>query len=105
MCHTGLVDAVELGPDLFVCCYQHMLYHPVVSEEINEINITCIVHTCTCAMYVQCIKWPNFGATLKICKKSNFDWNQFKLSTQHKYTCTCICIIKISPFHFWRNLA
>ena len=28
--------------------------------------------------------WPDFGATLKICKKSNFDWNQFKLSTQHK---------------------
>ena len=27
----------------------------------------------------------DFGATLKICKKSNFDWNQFKLSTQHKY--------------------
>ena len=29
--------------------------------------------------------WPDFGATLKICKKSNFDRNQFKLSTQHKY--------------------
>ena len=29
--------------------------------------------------------WPNFGATLKIHKKSNFDRNQFKLSTQHKY--------------------
>ena len=29
--------------------------------------------------------WPNFGATLKIHKKSNFDQNQFKLSTQHKY--------------------
>ena len=29
--------------------------------------------------------WPNFGATLKIHKKSNFDWNQLKLSTQHKY--------------------
>ena len=26
-----------------------------------------------------------FGATLKIHKKSNFDRNQFKLSTQHKY--------------------
>ena len=24
--------------------------------------------------------WPDFGATLKICKKSNFDWNQLKLS-------------------------
>ena len=29
--------------------------------------------------------WPDFGATLKIHKKSNFDRNQFKLSTQHKY--------------------
>ena len=28
---------------------------------------------------------PDFGATLKICKKSNFDRNQFKLSIQHKY--------------------
>ena len=28
---------------------------------------------------------PNFGATLKIRKKSNFDQNQLKLSTQHKY--------------------
>ena len=28
--------------------------------------------------------WPDFGATLKICKKSNFDRNQFKLSKQHK---------------------
>ena len=27
----------------------------------------------------------NFGATYKICKKSNFDRNQLKLSTQHKY--------------------
>ena len=29
--------------------------------------------------------WPNFGATLKICKKSNFDQNELKISTQHKY--------------------
>ena len=28
--------------------------------------------------------WPNFGVTLKIHKKSNFDQNQLKLSTQHK---------------------
>ena len=28
--------------------------------------------------------WSNFGATLKIRKKSNFDRNQFKVSTQHK---------------------
>ena len=27
---------------------------------------------------------PDFGATLKISKKSNFDQNQLKLSTQHK---------------------
>ena len=28
--------------------------------------------------------WPDFGATLKIRKKSNFDRNQLKLSTQYK---------------------
>ena len=28
--------------------------------------------------------WPNFVATFKIHKKSNFDRNQLKLSTQHK---------------------
>ena len=28
--------------------------------------------------------WPDFGATSKIRKKSNFDRNQLKLSTQHK---------------------
>ena len=29
--------------------------------------------------------WPGLLATLKIHKKSNFDRNQHKLSTQHKY--------------------
>ena len=29
-------------------------------------------------------RWPNFQATLKIYKKSKFDLNQLKLSTQHK---------------------
>ena len=29
--------------------------------------------------------WPDFGATLKIHKKSNFDRNQLKVFTQHKY--------------------
>ena len=28
--------------------------------------------------------WPDFGVTLKIHNKSNFDWNKFKLFTQHK---------------------
>ena len=28
---------------------------------------------------------PDFGTTLKIRKKSNFDRNQLKLSTQHEY--------------------
>ena len=28
--------------------------------------------------------WPDFGATLKIHKKSNFDRNQLKLSIQHE---------------------
>ena len=27
--------------------------------------------------------WPDFLATLKIHKKSNFDWNELKLSTKH----------------------
>ena len=27
---------------------------------------------------------PDFGANLKIHKNSNFDWNQLKLSTQHR---------------------
>ena len=27
---------------------------------------------------------PGFGATLKFCKKSNFDQNQFKTEKQHK---------------------
>ena len=29
--------------------------------------------------------WPDIGATSKICKKSNFDRNELKRSTQHKY--------------------
>ena len=29
--------------------------------------------------------WHDFGATSKIRKKSNYFWNQLKLSTQHKY--------------------
>ena len=28
--------------------------------------------------------WPDFGATLKICKKSKLDQNQLKISTQCK---------------------
>ena len=28
--------------------------------------------------------WPDFGATLKIYKKSNYDRNQLKLDKQHK---------------------
>ena len=31
--------------------------------------------------------WPDFSVTLKIHKKSNFDWNQLKISTQHKNMC------------------
>ena len=33
--------------------------------------------------------WPDFGATSKIYKKSKFDWNQLKLSTQHMYMYMC----------------
>ena len=35
-------------------------------------------------LYYSTELWPDFGATLKICKKSNFDRNELKLSTQHK---------------------
>ena len=28
--------------------------------------------------------WPDFGVTLKNCKKSKFDRNELKLATQHK---------------------
>ena len=39
---------------------------------------------------------PDFGATLKIIrKKSNFDQNQLKLSTQHKYMYMYQKIIKM----------
>ena len=34
-------------------------------------------------LYIQGLL-PDFGATLKIHKKSNFDRNQLKFSTQHK---------------------
>ena len=47
--------------------------------------------------------WPNFKATLKIRKKSNFDRNQLKLSTQHKYMYMYQKKYKngkFSPFHF-----
>ena len=36
-------------------------------------------------MYYSTGTLAHFGATSKICKKSNFDQNQSKLSTQHKY--------------------
>ena len=39
-------------------------------------------------MYYSTGLWPDFGATSKIHKKSNFDRNQLKLSTQHKYMYT-----------------
>ena len=46
---------------------------------------------------------PDFGATLKIHKKSNFDRNQLKLSTQHKYMYMYqkkYKNLEFSPFHF-----
>ena len=39
----------------------------------------------TMYMYYSTGTLSDFGATSKIRKKSNFDWNQLKLSTQHKY--------------------
>ena len=44
-----------------------------------------------------------FGETLKINKKSNFDWNQLK----HAQNRTAVCIKnykngEFSPSHFWK---
>ena len=36
-------------------------------------------------MYYSTWSLARFGVNLKICKKSNFDCNQHKVSTQHKY--------------------
>ena len=47
-----------------------------------EISLLAIFDEIPCTI-VQGL-WPDFGATLKICKKSNFDQNQPKLSTQLK---------------------
>ena len=46
---------------------------------------------------------PDFGATLKIHKKSKFDRNKLKLFTQHKYMYMyqkCNKNGEFSPFHF-----
>ena len=37
------------------------------------------------SLYYSTGTWPDFLATLKINKKSNFDRNQLKISMQHKY--------------------
>ena len=47
--------------------------------------------------------WPDFGATFKIHKKSNFDLDQLILSTQHKNMYMHLKIYKngeFSHFHF-----
>ena len=36
-------------------------------------------------MYYSTGTLARFLSNFKICKKSKFDWNQLKLSTQHKY--------------------
>ena len=43
----------------------------------------------------------NFGANLKIHKKSNFDWNQLKICTQLKYMYMHQKNGEISPSHIW----
>ena len=43
--------------------------------------------------------WSDFGATLKIHKKSNFDRNQLKLSTQYKFMYTYQCFKAESAQH------
>ena len=47
-----------------------------------EISLLAIFHEIPCTI-VQGL-WPDFRATLNFFKKSNFDRNQLKLSTQHK---------------------
>ena len=47
-----------------------------------EISLLAIFHEIPCTI-VQGL-WPDFGATIKIRKKSNFDRNRLKFSTQHK---------------------
>ena len=52
--------------------------------------------------------WSDFGATLKIKKKSKFDRNQLKLSTSHKTMYMYQKMYdneKFSPSHFCKNLA
>ena len=47
--------------------------------------------------------WPNFGATLKIQKKSNFDRNQLKLTTQHKYITTYKVLTSYITYNYLQN--
>ena len=46
----------------------------------NSLGVTFDKIPCTIAHGL----WPDFGATLKIHKKSNYDRNQLKLDKQHK---------------------
>ena len=51
--------------------------------------------------------WPDFGANLKVRKKSNFDWNQLKFSAQHKYMYTYQKNYKngeFFPSHFYEKI-
>ena len=70
-------------------------------------------------LFIFCEIWPkpctivqrllsDFGATLKIHKKSKIGWNQLKVSTYHKYMYVYQENYKngeFSQFNFWRNLA
>ena len=72
------------------------LRHLVVSSQRNSLQYACHdllvklvikmkrsfldIFACTVVQGL----WPDFGATLKIHKKSNFDRNRLKLSMQHK---------------------
>ena len=61
-------------------------------KELNNIKIlleNCIklLHNDLNSQVIN-INTPLYNITLKICKKSNFDRNQLKLNTQHKYMYT-----------------
>ena len=60
-----------------------MLYRWITKIKISLLAIFDEIWPKTMYYIVQGL-WPDFGANLKIRKKSKFDQNQLKLSTQHK---------------------
>ena len=77
--------------------------HVYVSENVIKMESSLLVKFGQRPCIVQGI-WPDFGANLKNFFKSNFDQNQLKLSTQHKYMYMYQKNYKNGEFsrsHFW----